>query len=534
MKKTNLFTTLVVIFTFWMGGFSIATAQRVSAKWEANFNKELQDMSIYDYFLGEDESSYYLLNRKIVMFKPMKYSVIKYDKKSLQPKGTKMQDDAKYKYFIYDVYRILGKTFLYGKDFGGKYRIFEFNLADQTISPMENIFSIELTSSGFQHTISPDSSNILFIARKKADGKSDTDNFQLLLLDAKFNKIWEKEVSTPFINASSFALDNDRNIYIAGKAYESGTKRNSTDRASYECAILKLSGDNLAKQQFKVNMDNKLYQKCEIFLDKKNTLFAVGFYSDKSNISETGGFYFSLDKEFSTAQNLSYNPIKLEHLKLNHDRTVAKKIENNYSDYRYAGFNFNQVLYADNGDVVICFEDGSDDVSTSPVYNTTMRQGGGTEQTMTTKTSTTEHSYYWDAYIFRANTETGLTWMKRVPKFQKSSDRDKMAYTPRNGDFLSYKAFLSGDNVVLFFMDSPRNAGLNESSEKISIAWNVMVQPMSVVLDKEGVQKRQLVNIGNGELVPEVLKSVPVSNTKAFISERKGKKCKVGVISVDK
>ena len=99
---------------------------------------------------------------------------------------------------------------------------------------------------------------------------------------------------------------------------------------------------------------------------------------------------------------------------------------------------------------------------------------------------------------------------------------------------MGIQLFLSNDNVVLLFNDNSKNINLNENSTSVALAWSIGIKPMSVILDADSKQKRQLVGgLENFDLIPVIMKGYFVSENKIFIPAVMKTKTKLGVISVE-
>ncbi len=499
MKKIILLLALTMLSVT-----SFAQTPKITAKWEATFNKNFQK-DIYDFrFLHEDETSYYILIQKAVYkLYPGKVFVEKYDKATLKPIASKEIASLAERY-IHGIYPIGGKAYVHiggissGLVSKGSHIFARFNAEkmDVELLSFPDINFKELNTI----VATPDSSAFLlsFINLEEKDKSTVKPTCRLMLVDRECNKIWQKDMTTPFMSHFAFTIDNDQNIYISGREY--------ADKNNYNYAILKLSGKDLNKQAEKMPLNDMLYQQCRIFTDKNNVSFAVGFCSDKIDLTKTGSFYFSLKDDFKQKENFKFTAIPLDYLKYNHNqykRNESQAIEKNKEDVRYADYDVYEIFYADNGDVILCTE-----------------ECGGWWVPVGTSSSKAYYQAYQDIYVFRINTNSGLMWVKRVPKYQKNN-------------FLSNTAFLIGDDVVLLFNDNKDNVTLNENSEPV-LADGIPVD-MSVILDKNGNQKRQIVNFGTTlKFYPKFTEYTRLSNDKVFITQDYKEERKVGVISVAK
>lgn len=527
-----------------------AQVPKVTAKWETSFNKNLQENGLYDRYLGEDETSYYFLVKRKLSKWTAGYGIEKYDKTTLKPTESKtFEQEMK----IAKVYRIGNEAYAYIYDntsiYGSPdkkttYEFYKFNKAEMVFEKMTQQFSDYKFEKLEGIYLSPNQSKLLFVFREAAKKKDTDDNYQLLMLDNQFQKIWEKKVTTKTL--ADITTDNAGNIYAA--------YRNYSDKKDYNYILVKWFANGNEKR-FTVNMNDYLYHDCHPIASADNNLLVLGYFSHKTDKNKTGGYFFAMNDDFSKAENLSFQDIPLDILTLND----KKKLQERYDEYE-----FGTPLYGENGDIVICSEENTVHARTStstsgwvnhsqgapgyagyrPGATTYSSVSAGTSGSMTT-TSTTSRHYYYDIYVFKISGNK-LSYMKRVPKNQSASETGKIEGIPQIGDKLSYGIFLSGDNAVLIFVDNKKNMNTNETSKNIEgIFGSFIFSPLykdgvlvSVILDKDGKQTKQIVDISplkKDNLEPEIMNCVHISNNQAVFTARGSKSvtdCKVGIISV--
>jgi len=557
MKKVFLLVSFFIVAIF----CAVGQTPKVSVKWETELNKNLQGDFLYNSYLGEDENSYYILVRELKQLTVPEYQIEKIDKKTLKPKGTKKVDN--FKGAVKNVFYAAGKPYVlvwtnasrrrgfinidtknrglfnnidfdYTKN--DEYAIYEFDVENQTLIPMKNSFSeaINPFDKDFITVVaSPDSSKILFAYPPRKGKKSETNSYRMVLQDRQGNKLWEKEVKTnlsfkedlrhyyddtklPYIlYGHSFALGDDGTVYISGIKFYSDRKEtfkvNLMERDNFDYFIEKIPSESTESKQFKVAMNNLYYHKLKIALTKNNKLFAVGFYSSESDKTKAGVYYFSMNEEFTQAQEVTYKEIPINILYTGVSRASDMNSFKRNVDLRCTEWKFGDVMLDKNGDMLLCAEANSG---------------------MTL--------YSRDIYVFKITEENGLQWVKRIPKWQDDSDLPldkKREYHYIIADRLGYFALLEGDNLVLFFVDNLANMNVKEDTErsgiKRAIIYQKQCQLVSVTLDKNGAQKKQKVSgMDNLKLSPEIRNAGHISNSKVILPARYYGKCKVGIISV--
>ena len=531
IRKHTFFLKALLIFSVCVN----AQTPKVATKWESSFNKNIQEKTVYYDYLGGNEKSYFILTRKLSQ-NPNKYvyGIEKYDKESLRPTDSKPLEEIG---AISQIYRIENETYAlidekpsrYSTK-NDKYGFYKFDKDKMVFEPItEQFASVDFKNFKDLYS-SPDKSKILFVFKKESEDKKEKDLYQFLLTDIRFDKLWEKTVTLPYIK--DFAVGNDATAYAAF-IDNHGKKK---DRTGYEYVLAKISNDN--EKRFTVNMNDYLYNDCRILTNNANKLLAVGYYSDKVNNEKTGSYFFSMNEVFDKAENISYQEIPVKLLSLNHSK---KKPYERYEDYE-----FGKPLYGENGEIAICAEENTCRTNKTTEY-TYWNPGAISPSTSadphstiaSQHTTSSARNFYYDIYVFKIEGEQ-LAWTKRVPKYQGNIESaDIISGAPKLRDLLSYETFIAKDNVVVLFMDNIKeNMQNDENSEKIKMTYGTCQMDgnlVSVTLDKEGKQKKEIVNTNaliKDKLDPELQKCFYISNDQAIISARKRTNCKMGVISI--
>ncbi len=527
MKKNILVLMAMLIACV----YANAQTPKVTAKWETAFNPNLQKKGVYNDYLGEDENAYYLLIEQLKRGIETEFFIEKYDKKTFRSAGNKTVDETLG--VPLNVYLIGGQTYVcvyenppqYLKKIQTPvYGLYRFNKVNMTFEKVTGKLGADSFGS-LDLSVSPDGSKVLFVFRNDSKSKKTDDSFRFLVTDNQLNKLFEKTMTLP--DVVDFTQSNDGNAFVAIK--------NITDKKKdiYTYELLKLSADK--ESRFAVNMNDLQYQKIQLLTNNENKLLALGFYTNQTDDTKTGTYFFSMNDGFNAAENPVYQEIPLKIVNLYRKRKAKE---------RYDGIEFGTPLYGENGTIVICAEENTSRKRETTTYREANRSTGqittsstpGSGFSMGSSTSTSTSSEFFDIYAFRIDSNK-LAWVKRIPKYQRSVDGDKVAGAPMLSDRLSYEAFLSGNNVVVLFSDNiKKNMQNNENSEDVSMAYGKDCNLVSVVLDKDGKQKKAIVQttvLEKDELDPEMKKCFRISNTQAIVSARKKTSCKMGVITIE-
>jgi len=491
--NTKKIVLAIIAVVFLSGNIFTAVAQdtEVTTKWGANFVPNVKN-SLHTY-LGEDENSYYLLTDATVV-----YTLEKYNKETFEHEASKPLNRRGIK----SIFSLGGETYFYGYEYekdqekgNGFYRFEKSKMAFEFVAGQIEGVSFDKLDS---RRTSPDESKILFAFKGSYNKKEKTRDYQLLVIDDRLKTLWKKKITIPYISdfTVDFTIDNEGNVYTASREWHKDRKKK--DKTAYNYVVMKSSADK--EKRFVVNMNGYFYHKCKMLTDKNNNLLVVGFYTDRANEKNTGGYYFSMNNSFDAAENISYQQMELFYGK-------KKKLHERYDDY-----NFGRPLYGENGDIAICSE-----LNIIVTYESA--------STSTSASKTTKYLFL-DVYVFKI-TEGELAWMKRVPKYEFSD---------------GYSAFLSGDNVTLIFWDHKENMNVDEYSEKVqSVQKPLFCQLVGVTLNKNGEQAKKIIET-NGldkDLYPFLIYGKHISNNCAiFPATRVGfgslsMKSKIGVICVE-
>lgn len=537
-----------ILFILFAVFANVAMAQtpKFNILWEKELNKEVQgENSNLSPYLGEDENAYYFLSSKFnkVMYTE-KYGIVKYDKKTLQPVSVKPLDGMK-NVLLRESFWIGDEKYLRfwenPRKSSSTYGIYRLNMQNMTLESVTKQFFSGLNFKNWSYTYaSPDKSKVMIVFLKDEQKHNTKQKFQLIVFDNHFNKLWEKEMETPFLhnNVSNsevdFTLDNSGNVYLYGKLYNENLKNisignNTSQYIEYTFNIIKLSEDGSKQQDFKLDINGHLYNKCNLQIDKQNNLLVFGLYSDK-NMKTTGACYFLLDKDFKTVKNLSFQEIPLKWQLLYIENSEARYIEKNITE-RFSGFQFSKPFYTENGDIIIYVENRYLLVS-NPTENPT-------EALMSTSKAPQRIRNIFvakDAYVFRITPEKTLAWMKRVPKNQRAVDDETSGWTAFSSG-AGCLPFLSGDSFSLLFADNDKNLNVKENSENAA-QENIGNNPFyCVTLDKDGKQTKQAVaGIKEDKFIPGLREGIYLTNDSYLLYARtkdNGKR-KLGIISLGK
>ena len=527
------------IFTFVIGvlGYGLTTAQtpKVTSQWESSFNKAIGKNAVYQHFLGEEQNSFYVMIKKKSgsrFNRTSNYSISKWKNNFQHEKTVALQGELD----IRNVYFIKNETYVLALEGKAKNRsvgFFKFNKSKMTLESVSSYFSDINLNHFDQLYFSPDSSKILLRTSPQIN-LNEKEKYLLAVYDSDFNKLWQKEVITPFQraefvgnnNRQEFAIDNSGNVFLSGRIYkEALTKKSKEKEIAYDYAILKVTQEGENKQLI-LKERGLFYNKCFLGIGKNDQLFAIGFFSDKSDLEKTGAYYLTVNNEFTEVNGVTLKDFPLKYLTYNknnkYSKAVIKDIEKGIYT-RYKDFVFNTALFDSNGDILL----GAEEIM---VYSVSKQ----TEYGVTYRTD----RLYYDAYLFKINANGEFAWLHRIPKFQWAMDNDAVTSTIDlyQADRWSYQAFLKNDYVVVLYNDRPQNLKIGDDAIKgVKVSQVTKCPAINITIDNKGNATKTLapgLSVDDLKLQTEFGKFERISNNRGFVTARVKTDSKMGIITV--
>ncbi|MDR1678357.1 MAG: hypothetical protein LBR81_01075 [Prevotellaceae bacterium] len=537
MKQIKFFATALLMLFFAVS--VVAQTHKVSSRWENPTNENLQGANIYLGLLYEDDKSCYLLTEAKNGRGEYNYQIVECNKKSLKTTTKRIWNNERpitnlyyfggeaYALMIENPTRSLKEPALYA-----------LRKLDKSSMAFEAKPILALT--GFETIVfSPDSSKMLLVA--KSDNKEwEEIQFHLCVFDSKPNRLWDKEITSPFTHVLpliggeatfpqplSFAVDNSGNAYISGRVYPNTIKKKDSEKEKdYYFSLLKISPDGESKE-LKLAANNLFLNKAAVNIDKDNRLLITGFYSDKANLKKAGACYFYINKDFSQIENLNTIEIPLEHQTLYLATTRKKQSIKKEVERRFEDWNYTDVLYDGQGNMYLCAE------------RKEIWEAGGSSSAIGPSVMSAIY-YAYDTYILKVTPDKNLAWTKRIPKAQIYITEGITDGSNRIG----HRVMLSSSgNIVVLFLDSPTNFKVKDDAKVQETSTRTSGRKADLVyveLDQNGNATKQIVANSQEAKMYAVLKTACLLNDNSLLLiARKDKsitsnseKCKLGVITV--
>lgn len=277
--------------------------------------------------------------------------------------------------------------------------------------------------------------------------------FGYLIYDETLGKIAQHTTQLPYqqfqLEFSEAFLSNNGDFYILAEEYyplNAAVPINPNNRAFARMRAFKALDGKF--EEFDINRDGIIIMNMRMSTNNDQNFVASGFYADDLFSGVRGVFFMTLDRKTNavlqikkqpfTAQFLSSGQAAWEQSWRDRNRQNSTKPQA-LSDFRVLDFRPTQ----DGGFVVI-----TENQSVMLVAKQT-----GTPQNP--RITYTENFFFDDLIIYKLNESGDLSWVKRLPKNQRSIN-DK-------GQFLSVAHGVTANHVYLIFNDIKRNYDNNNN-----------------------------------------------------------------------
>jgi hypothetical protein len=281
---------------------------------------------------------------------------------------------------------------------------------------------------------------------------------KIIMYDSKFNQLWEKTVSLPYITEkfipNGYEVDNYGNVHLLCRANVTAKK----GKPQYQYRILSLLKEGSELQEIAIDSQDKFFWDIQIFINKDSDIICYGVYSNKGFETTAGTWLF----------------------KANY---LRKEIIFNYS-YKIGGPNNTDEFMKREPREIIERKDGSLTIITESVKSSTLAN----MRTIAYKgISVSRFSsaglLEWDIYVNKEQLcDSDWTWL------------------------VSFNHFVVDDKSYFFFNDHPKNRN-KDIGESLETYQTVNNYPKTIVVlakvDKKGNQTREILTELEGA-VPDI------------------------------
>lgn len=528
MKKNILFsiTLLFTLLNIW-GQESIAFETQKKTIPD-DLSKETSKI------IGSDDSGIYILKTRARSELNMMMSVITIEKYNHQLKRLKYnrlsfeEENKKDRKFI-DLILLKGELVLFTKNYD--HTIDKECLYVQTIDkeklsvngPPRRILENEPTypfqlqpwgisyslKGGFDIIFSNDSSKVAILIDLKNSG-NENDKYAVKVFDNTINMIWEKEFTVDYIQGdfdlSSWTLDNDGNVYIAGLGENDKGKKDV-----FELNILFFS-DNGAKIQKNVQEQKEKYlSDLNLKVDEEGSLIYYGFYSneeDEDSDDIVGAYTLKFKKGTQEVVYEKYHPFSndlIMSIYNNSEKSKAAKYIKRGTPLTLPNFKWREPILKKDGGVVLIAEQ----------YYFYAKMGSAFPD----MSSSSDQHFYHDILVISLDSNGEVEWMNVIPKFQLATTYKKIRYA-------SYANVVLNDKLYFVFNDHYENIGRREDKDVIKIADRKDVTVVIVEIDQTGNLKTEFLSATKNELAAFPSISTQLNNDEfLFLGETKKDDC---------
>ncbi len=296
----------------------------------------------------------------------------------------------------------------------------------------------------YASAISPDEKHNFILVESDIKNKNNR-TFQFISFDQNYHQTWEHQITIPFpkknVEIRSVRIDNYNQAHILIKIKSEHLQ---------EVSQLKLysileSGENLKEMTF--NIPDKFISNIQTASLSKNEFVCAGFYSNNSNSSIDGTFYFKLDIASQQIIEKRFKEFDIDfitqYMKGKKAKRLARK-ENNGKEIEMPDYVLDDLVINSDGSIYLIAEQFRVDAIT-----TYSQYGGAT---------TTYYFNYDDIIVVKFNSEGDINWMTKIPKNQRS--------TGDEGFYSSYSMIMQDEDLYFIYNDNLDNYQL-EDLEKV-------------------------------------------------------------------
>ncbi|MBN4051272.1 hypothetical protein JYU16_00500 [bacterium AH-315-M05] len=456
-----------------------ASAQNLNVRWGAELKHP--SGSYINSIIGEDNDGFYVMRTKGKLLRKSRLWLERYSNKTMKQIFSKelLMPNTKGKEVDFeDLKYVDGKLLLFTSYFNKKLRknyafvqhINEKGIVSRNFKEMDQITVTKTSNRGsFDFILSEDSTKILVYHNAPYE-KYSNEKFSYKVIDKDLNVIWSKSIELPYrdkyFSISNYLVDNFGNVYMLAEIYPDRQKGEKKERGKQNAkfVILAYYYKTGELKEFDVTLKDKWISEITFKVDKQGNLVAGGFYSNDKYFSIAGTFYLTIDKKTKIVKAKGIKEFSKAFLmEFMSERKADKGKE-------LKRFYFDHFVLRDDGGAVMVAEQYY-------VKVTTYTDSKG-------NTRTTYHYYYNDIIVVSISPDGTITWAKKIPKKQHS--------TNDGGPYSSYIFAVFGDKMYFIFNDNPKNIQIYKTDPKKIKYMNKPKKSIAtlVTVDSNGEMKR--------------------------------------------
>ncbi len=463
MKISYCFLTF--LFSIHLAVFSQNTYNSPVGK--IQWGKSFKSLRKVNKIIGTDGTNYYTLDDRKINKLDNNLSITISNRIDFQA-------EKKYRHFSFeDIILTKKKIYLFTSFYDLKTKQIIINkhicdkeslMIDENVDPIGSFTGIKSqVKEGFSIIASPDSSKFLFYKNLSTEKKLDNEQFYAIVLNASFEKLWDKEISIPYssklFDIESFNLDNQGNIHILGINFFEKIKDKVNGLPNYAYHILSYSEKGSKEQEYKVTFKDKFITDMNIAINPFGNIIGVGLYSEKGTSSIRGSFYIKINtisKKIVIEKICPFeNNILEKYIK------PKKLLKGKNEILNYA---LDHIHIHTNGSISFTAEQY---YQTEETYSQINPNGG-----VITYTSTKYH--FNDILIFHHSLSGELEWTSVLKKRQRTSDD--------YGFYSSYSLAVKDNELYIIFNDNSKNHLLDKGTREYTYTRSKKTSCISVAV----------------------------------------------------
>lgn len=249
------------------------------------------------------------------------------------------------------------------------------------------------------------------------------------------------------LDFSGAFLANNGDFYVMAEEYyplNPGMPISPSNRAFARMRSFKAIDGKFS--EFDINRDGIVIQNMKMSTDAQNNFVASGFYADDLFSGVRGVFFMTLDRNSNAIINFKKQPFTAQFLSSGQAAWEQswrdRNRQNNSRQQALADFKVLDFRLTDDGGYLVITENQS--VIWTPKTTGTAENA---------RVTYNENYFFDDLIIYKLDSSGNLTWVRRIPKNQQS--------TNDGGKFLSIAHGLSSDKLYVIFNDIRRNYDSN-------------------------------------------------------------------------
>jgi hypothetical protein len=338
----------------------------------------------------------------------------------------------------------------------------------------------------FSFAMSRDSSKLVVFTRES--GSTDNVLFQINVLDADFNSVWQRKAQLPFndFRVEETHISAKGDVYLLGIVQTEGgnTSIFRTRSGQYKYHLMAyMAGDETTKgKKIAIDLPNKFLSDLTLRLADDNQLVFAGFYSEKSRSSMKGTCLFSLDPqnleakpEFKTTEfSFEFLTQNLSERSRERARTAIER-DDKKSEPELLNYSLDKLILRSDGGVLLVAEqffiderfNNMNDFGSS-IYSPWYNPWNDPYRWNNRGAQRSEFYFnYNDILVVNIAPDGTIDWASRIPKRQISVND--------GGLFSSYTMSTVQDKLYFMYNEDPRNLATKKISAETPDGNSVVV-----------------------------------------------------------